>query len=303
MEANPNQLFRSLFPDVRGGTTSGAHIFDPAMEELRELKQGLDSVEKEKLNVHLDAVEQVVKELSDGGGGPIVGCEPDAPDLEDSWVGDNSRRAEVLTAHGKVIAAGLACGVTRVATFQVGASSEENSLYMEPDSDGHRLHIPNAHQSAHRTVGKDEAERIMMWRESRRWYTRRVKALLEELERYPDPDFPNDRLLDHTLVVITSELADGLPENQWDMPLQLIGAQKSLGLNVGASGQGRLLNIRDQAENKEADKWQFWKDQVNLSRIWHTIAAAAGVQSGYDAPEAAGGWPVDVVSGLFSGVR
>lgn len=301
MENNPNQLFRTLFPGVGLKAAAGAHIFDPALADIKALREGLSGLERAKLDDHLGAVEQVAQDLADGGGGPISGCSAEAPAIEDAWVGNNERRTEVLAGHSKVLAAALACGVSRIGTFQIGATSEENSLYMEPDDSGERLVIANAHQSAHQTVGASPEEQVKMWQESRRWYVRRLKAFLNELARYQDPDVPEDNLLDHTLVVVTSELADGLPEHQWDIPLMMIGGKKSLGLNAG-SGQGRLLNIRSQAENEPVDQYQAYRYQVNLSRIWHTVAAAAGVASGYDAPGAAGDYPVSVVSGIFSGI-
>jgi hypothetical protein len=291
MEKNPHRLFASLFPGQGAGRNGGKHVFDPALADLRELREGMSPRERQKLESHLDAIEQVQKDLDSGPVDPAPGCDPTLPEFEDAWVDDNRRRADVLAATSSVLATALACGATRVATFQVGASSENNAIYFDPYGDGTGpASTDNAHEAAHQNRGNGPDEKRILWQQSRVWYINRLKKLLDDLARHKDPDVPEDSLLDHTLVVVTSELSDGLPETSMDMPMVMIGGTKSHGLNVGNSNNGRFIHIGDQA-----DRTDYIGPHVSIERIWTTVAQSMGVDSGYglDTP----------VRGIFNGTR
>lgn len=291
MERNPHRLFASLFPDQAGRSRSGGkHVFDPAMEDLRELREGMSPRERQKLESHLDAIEQVRNDLDNGPGEPVPGCDPSLPEFDESWLGDNRRRKDILAATSSVLATALACGATRVATFQVGASSENNAVYFDPYGDGTGPeYTDNAHESAHQNRGSSPEEKRILWQQSRVWYVNRLKTLLDDLARHKDPDVPEDSLLDHTLVVVTSELSDGLPETSMDMPMVMIGGTKSHGLNVGSGNNGRFIHIGDQG-----DRTDYIGKHVTMERIWTTVARSMGVESGYDL--------TDPVAGIFKGI-
>ncbi|WP_314105873.1 DUF1552 domain-containing protein [uncultured Stenotrophomonas sp.] len=290
MQSNPHRLFASLFPDQAGRSRSGGkHVFDPALADLRELKEGMSPRERQKLESHLDAIEQVQNDLDGGPVEPGPGCDPTLPEFEQSWLEDHKRRADVLAATSSVLATALACGATRVATFQVGASSENQAIYFDPYGDGSGpTFTDNAHEAAHHNRGSGPDEKRIMWQQSRVWYVNRLKTLLDDLARHPDPDVPEDSLLDHTLVVVTSELSDGRPETSLDMPLVMIGGTRSHGLNVGNSNNGRFIHIGDQG-----DRSDWLGEHVSLERIWTTVAQSMGVASGYSLPP---------VSGIFRGI-
>ncbi|MGY8562555.1 DUF1552 domain-containing protein [Paracidovorax citrulli] len=79
MQSNPHRLFASLFPDQAGRSRSGGkHVFDPALADLRELKEGMSPRERQKLESHLDAIEQVQNDLDSGPVEPGPGCDPHA---------------------------------------------------------------------------------------------------------------------------------------------------------------------------------------------------------------------------------
>ncbi|WP_315388858.1 DUF1552 domain-containing protein [uncultured Stenotrophomonas sp.] len=291
MQSNPHRLFASLFPDQAGRSRSGGkHVFDPALADLRELKEGMSPRERQKLELHLDAIEQVQKDLDSGPVEPSPGCDPTLPEFEESWLSDHRRRADVLAGTSSVLATALACGATRVATFQVGASSENQAVYFDPYGDGTGpTFVDNAHEAAHQNRGSGPDEKRILWQQSRVWYVNRLKALLDDLARHQDPDVPEDSLLDHTLVVVTSELSDGRPETSMDLPMVMIGGTRSHGLNVGNSNNGRFIHVGDQG-----DKMDEIGQHVTIERIWTTVAQSMGVESGYSLPP---------VGGIFSGIR
>ncbi|ATP48177.1 DUF1552 domain-containing protein [Pseudomonas sp. ITEM 17296] len=276
-QQNPVRLYESVFGAtsraVRDSQSRNAHVFDPIRADIAELRGRVAGAQREKLVTHLDALEQVAKDLE--GAIPSV-CEPLS--LEDHPISSAQFRNEVQAGHHKVVAAALGCGVTRVATVQVGRSAESLNILDVSAS-------TNPHDCAHRYAGEE------VWRGSRQWYVRQVKLFMDELARYSDPDVPGDSLLKHTLVVFTSEMADGAPEHMMNMPMVLMGGAS--GLLRNGSGNGRYFSIKSQWDRElHSDaKLRF----VDMQRIWSTIALAAGTSVPY-----AGN--VSPVTGIFTNV-
>ena len=102
-----------------------------------------------------------------------------------------------------------------------------------------------------------------------------MKYLLDRLAAHPDPDNASGNLLDNTLVVLTSEMADGAPEHMQDVPVTLIGG--AAGLLKNGDGAGRFYDIQQFGDRSH------WKlgIAVDMQRIWSTIAQAAGTSVPY----------------------
>ncbi|MCY1180713.1 hypothetical protein D9M73_211760 [compost metagenome] len=105
---------------------------------------------------------------------------------------------------------------------------------------------------------------------------------------------PSDNLLQHTLVVLTSEMADGSPEHMIDMPMLLMGGAS--GLLKSGDGSGRYFNITSQADQKHhAGNPVIGQHFVDMQRIWATVAKAAGTSVPY-------GGNINPLSGIFTNV-
>jgi len=274
-QQDPIRLYESVFGatarEVRDRQVRNAHVFDPIRADIAELRGRLAGAQREKLVTHLDSLEQVAKDLE--GAVPSV-CEP--LELETHPISSAQYRNQVQHSHHKVVAAALACGVTRVATVQIGRSAESLNILDVSAS-------TNPHDCAHRYAGEE------VWSGSRKWYVRQAKLFMDELARYDDPHVPGDKLLEHTLVVLTSEMADGAPEHMLNMPLLLMGGAG--GLLRNGSGNGRYFNIKSQGDRPHWTGGSY----VDMQRIWSTIAQAAGTTVPY-----AGN--VSPVTGIFSNV-
>jgi hypothetical protein len=266
-ETNPNLLFEKVYSgiDTSGGSNSAvasrSHLFDPVNSQIQELKSLLGASERAKLETHLDAVEQVKYDLDQQV--PVAaGCSASKAEINDSVINSADYRDEVTDAHIDVLVGGMSCGSSRVSTLQIGRSADQVVIKSVSSS-------RNPHDCAHRYGAVSE------WRESRRWYVNKVKYLLDQLARYPDPDVVGDSLLDHTLVVFTSEMADGAPEHMQDVPVTLIGGAS--GLLKSGSGNGRFYDLTPFGDRTH------WKmgTPTDMQRVWATIARAAGTDVPY----------------------
>ena len=278
-EINPYQLFDQVYgtssnTTVSSPTKSRAHLFDQANTRLQALRSNLGGSQRAKLDTHLDAIEQVVTDLN--ASVPMAGgCNPgDAEPISGLISTSADFRDEVTRAHSNIVASALSCGSSRVATVQIGRSADPVAIKSVSST-------RNPHDCAHRYGSVAE------WRDSRAWYVKQVKYLLDKLNAMPDPDSPSDSLLEHTLVVLTSEMADGAPEHMQDVPVTLIG---------GASG---LLNheggrFKDLYELGERSHWAMGK-AVDMQRVWATIGRAAGIEVPYSGN-------INSIPGLFTNV-
>jgi hypothetical protein len=253
-------------------------LLETALVDIQEVKGKLSAGERQKLETHLDSVEQVIKDLEEARP-PVGECKP--VELQPLDYRSALHRNRIQADHHQVVATALSCGITRVATIQIGRSAESlNIIDVSPDS--------NPHECAHRRSGE------AFWKGTRQWYVRQVKLLMDELARYQDPHVPSDNLLQHTLVVLTSEMADGAPEHMIDMPMVLMGGAS--GLLKSGEGAGRYFDITQQADRQHhTGNPEIGKSFVDMQRIWATIAKAAGTSVPY-------GGNIEPVKGIFSNV-
>lgn len=279
-EDNPYQLHDRIYGNYTGGGTSvqtdpGA-IFDPVKEDISQLRSALGQQQKEKLDTHMGAVEQVITDLRNSQ--PIgEACDPSNGEPNGGLsIHSADYREQVTQAHANVLASGLSCGVSRVATMQIGRSADQVVIKSVSST-------RNPHDCAHRYGSVDE------WLNSRIWYVKQVKYLLDRLAAFPDPDVAGDSLLDHTLVVFTSEMADGAPEHMQDVPITLLGGASGL-LNNG-TGKGRFLDLSNQGDRSH---WRLGQC-TDVQRVWSTIAAATGTSVPYSGN-------VSTLNGLFTNV-
>ncbi|UTA46831.1 DUF1552 domain-containing protein [Simiduia sp. 21SJ11W-1] len=278
-EINPYQLFEQVYGSGAGGMGGGsqpqsrAHLFDNANSRIQQLRANLGGSERAKLDTHLDAIEQVVTDLN--ASVPVAGgCTPGDAEPAAGLVSTSADyRDEVTRAHSNIVASALSCGSTRVATLQIGRSADPVAIKSVSAT-------RNPHDCAHRYGSVTE------WRDSRAWYVQQVKYLLDKLNAMPDPDVPTDSLLAHTLVVFTSEMADGAPEHMQDVPVTLIGGASGLLKHQG----GRVKDLYDQGERSH---WRMGK-AVDMQRVWTTIGQAAGISVPYGASS---------IPGIFTNVN
>ncbi len=285
-EASPYVLFDQVFNGVSDTASSGTptaqskdHLFDPVLDQINEIRANLSGGEKAKLDDHLDAVESLAGDLrTTASSGPdYSGCSPDSHEPASGLnVSSADYRDAITDSHSEVVAGALSCGISRVATLQIGRSADQVVIKSVSAT-------RNPHDCAHRYGSVDE------WKNSRFWYMDKVRNLLDSLDALPDPDVAGDSLLQHTIVVLTSEMADGAPEHMQDVPVTLIGGGS--GLLKNNENRGRFMNLYDIGERSH---WAMGK-AVDMQRVWSTVARAGGTSVPYSGN-------VDVIPDLFTNV-
>jgi hypothetical protein len=258
-EDSPVAAFNRVFGNA-GTTTGGGGSADPrsvrrlsvldnAKGELEALKSKLGSTEKTKLDLHLDAVREIEMRIQAlGGSQPTASCTSpsiDAAGLDAATLYAPERFPQILRAQIDVMVQAMACGMTRVGVIQASHHTSElimsrfmNTQMYDPGFD------MRSHQASHYGATHDLAHReYKAFVLQVKWWVEQFAYLLSQLAARPEGQ---GTMLDESLVLLCSEIADGNTHLHDDMPFVLAGGgsgtiRTGQTMNVGYRRHGDLL--------------------------------------------------------------
>jgi hypothetical protein len=218
--ANPQEAYDLLFPPRDNAEIVAARdrVFSHVEADSRRLRQQLSSENREKLRQHLQTRSDIERRLN------IRRERPDAS-LLDPWSshdwdypsGDNSKSLEnwslTTRLNSQLIAAAMHADVTRVATLGIKTQPISNEVATGFEAERHHALEHQVMGAIHDLRKGDENDYLDRHPEARqvvvdahRKVIERLRELLDDLDSRVEPD--GQSLLDHTLVVYTSQIAD-----------------------------------------------------------------------------------------------
>jgi hypothetical protein len=225
---DPWAQFDRLFVGRSDATTAERRgAIDLVRAELTALSPRIAAAERFKIAAHLDAVRNVEKRLQAKSvlcAGPMLSAKVDAGAIENTET--------VIEAQFDLIAASLACDLTRVASLQ----------YCFGDNDGYPypwLGITEGHHELTHAADDDQAS----WDKVKTihtWYSEKFASLLDKLAAIPEGD---GTLLDNCLVVWGSELGKGNSHSFHSTPFVAAGGAS------GAFATGRYLEFNEMLDH------------------------------------------------------
>ncbi|MEZ5965960.1 MAG: DUF1552 domain-containing protein [Planctomycetota bacterium] len=193
---------RALSPRERLG------VLDAVAADAGRLRAVLGPADRARLEQYLDAVREVERRL-----------QADAPPAPAAPAGlERGRLAADARLHlmYEIIALALQSDATRVVTFMLGNAGSNRSYPFLNVPEGH-------HELSHHRRAPDKLEKL------RRINLFHVGALARFCQRLGSTETPAGNLLDSTVVMYGSGIADGNSHAHHDLPIVLVGG-----------GQGRL---------------------------------------------------------------
>ena len=214
MEANPRAVFERLFGD--GDTTDPVarlerdredrSILDFVRDDVARMRTGLGARDRGKLDQHLDAIRdierriQMAEEQSASMKVPVLERPAGVPDeFEDYYK---------LMVDLQVVA--LQADLTRVTTFMV-AHEGSNRAYRS-------IGVPDPHHGI--SHHQNDPEKIAKLTKINTLHTKMFAYYLGKLRSTPDGE---GTLLDHSMILYGSSLADGNQHTHDHLPLLLAG--------------------------------------------------------------------------------
>ena len=210
MEGNPRKVFNSMFGqgqtnDERQAilrTTSS--LLDYVREATASLNRKLDAGDRAKVSDYLDSVRAVelrVQNLQQSG---------DLANLPDAPLGAPDDFGELLDVQFEMIAMAWQTNRTNVTTMKM---VEEASMRTYPNLGVHEAFHPTSHWGGY-------PERIANLRLIQNYHTAVFAKFVERLRSTPDGD---GSLLDHSIILFGSNMANSDAHNNDPLPQALIG--------------------------------------------------------------------------------
>ena len=243
---NPVAAFDNVFGSQRDGD-SGPNpqlsVLDSALAELNSLRSRIGTAERAKLDLHLSALREVEVRLQDATNAGALGCSTNTFNQEGFTVPEGYHgyprlynREEYFELVGKLqmdlATLALSCDMTRVIGLQWSHPVSPTRMAWTGSSQRH-------HDASHYGhVGSATAANFVLLQ---RWYMEQLRYLINQLNSRPDGD---GTLLDHTLILVFSELGDSNLHSHKNMPFILAGGAG------GALSTGRYVNYNGDAHTK-----------------------------------------------------
>jgi hypothetical protein len=232
-------------------------VLDLALGDIKSLQARLGATESAKLTLHYEALREVELRIQSQAAPPVAGTGCESPSLDAQGLGagvlyEPERFPTALRLQTELMVQAMACGLTRVGVIQ--ASHHTSELIMSRFA-GTEMYDPGfdmrSHQASHYGSSHDEQSReFVAYRAQRRWFVAQFAYLLGQLAARPEGE---GTMLDHTVCLLMSEVADGnthlhdnLPSRQAfdptkdDEPREPEGPRGSLVTAPDQRGDGRL---------------------------------------------------------------
>ncbi|MGQ0504396.1 MAG: DUF1552 domain-containing protein [Myxococcaceae bacterium] len=263
-EPNPYNAYQRLFgtaptppndPNAQRLALARKSVNDLVRDQLKALlgRTDLSTADRQRLDLHFSSIRDVEIAIS---------CQLPTADVSamqaiSSGVRTNANRDKVAKMQIDIIALAMACGVTRVATLQVGDGNDGSTLTLNGTT------LPRYHQISHRIFGdgNDGAaipNAVALHHQVDRWHGQLFKYLLDKLSAY---NLAKGTLLDSGLAVWLNDLATG-QHTKSNLPYVLAGSAG------GFLKQGVYVDAGDVTHNK----------------MLNTFGAAMGVKNAAGAP-------------------
>jgi len=190
-------------------------VLDAVKGRYNAISSKVSTEDKNKLDQHLNAISEVEAALKNPGG--VIGGNCQMPDPGATFdVNDPSNFGKIGKIHTDLIVMAFACDLTRVATLQWSAATNNRPYpFLEYNGapitdDEHSLgHMPD---SATDAWGKLNVIRT--------WYNEQLAYLLSALDSIPEGD---GTMLDNTVIMRFSEIARGNTHSHMDTPFVVAG--------------------------------------------------------------------------------
>jgi len=221
-EDDPIAARQRLFPALRQQISQNTNptVIRALLEEIEELQHQLGSLEQQKLAIHAQAIREIEKRETGGQ------CEPIEPSSFNGQIHQDSQVPLISRLQIETAVTALRCGLSRVASLQF-ASHTSNVVMDWSYLSG------NNEKPSHNAAHNRPAEHALQVQ----WWMEQLAMLLQKLSDSPEPSGKGGSMLDHSLVVAVSEMADGQHINlPWgfkrNMPI-LVAGGRALRLPMG----------------------------------------------------------------------
>jgi len=256
--ASPASAFSTAFgavstggtstPPTTGGTTTTPDaalkrrqsILSLVSGEIKDMQGRLGSIEKAKLEAHLDSISALENKLMASSGGTTGGGSSN-PNASKACAGlkkptDAATPIANAQLHLDILVNALACDITRVGVMQFGS---DQSMHVDLPSIQGEQHNEFIHSGTN-----DNFKRLI---DFEAWQATQFATVVNNLKSKPDPDGGSGTLYDSTLVLWARDMGDAVNHDMKNMRFVLAGGA---GGYLKQAAGGRYVNAGGGASNR-----------------------------------------------------
>ena len=228
---DPGQMFQKLYGGAQDRQIVGS-VLDRVREDLNRVSSKLSMADRRLLQEHMENVRKLELDIVEAAKETeLTHPEPEIdPNIE--LVNDNTPAISRMQI--ELLVNALSNDMTRVASLQFMRSVGQARMRWLDIEEGHHSlsHEPDGNEEAH-----DKLKRINSW------FAGELAFLAKRLSETPEPQRPDESMLDNTQIVWLNELGKGNSHTLDDIPFLLVG---------GGAGfrTGRALNLEGAAHNR-----------------------------------------------------
>jgi Protein of unknown function (DUF1552) len=243
-EGDPRQLFDSLFaglptdmpdPELVRIRKKRLSVLDYVGTALERQAQRLGTEDRHKIELHLNAVRNIERQLE--GGSVTAACEP--PTVAEMDYNAVENYPALIDIQMNLVVAAMSCGLSRVSTIALADSNSYDTFFPWLGISQVGIEFPERHHHdiSHRP-GEQNADKITV----EQWYVSQFTKLIDKLVSVPEGQ---GTLFDNTIVLWMNSLNDGFGHSVLNLPV-IVAA----GANTGIRSGGRLLEWSSEPHNK-----------------------------------------------------
>jgi hypothetical protein len=227
-------MIKSLFQQRKS-------ILDSVGTALGRFSKRLGTDDRALVEGHLGAIRELEKQLAPPPGGAVDACAGPATGMID--LKNRREYPNIMNAHLDLMLAALRCGITQVATLQLGDGTGDNIDFgfipgMSAGT-GYKAPFRNWHDLAHHPMGGGKDEKQL----TDQWYMDRFADLLTKMKKISDPE--GGSLLDNSAVLWGNTMGDGQAHSSQHIPFILAGScGKYADRRPGGAGRGHGRSAR-----------------------------------------------------------
>ena len=238
-ELVPQLAFESLFghldPATKKLTKRRQMIVDGVWSQAKDLAKKVSRNDKGKLEQYFDSLRSVEMKLAKTLNPPKKSYVPKSkPEIKKPDVqGIPESHEEYVKLMLDILLLGIWTDTTRVATFMFGVSISQINYNFLKNGGNHHAMSHNNHK----------ANKVEGYNNINKWFSGLAFSLMKRMDQI---DEGNGTLLDNSLVMFGSGIADGNVHENNDIPLLLggsAGGKIKTGRSVKASGNKRLADF------------------------------------------------------------
>lgn len=234
--SDPYQMFEKLYGQAKNRQMLSS-VLDGLAGDFKRVGKALSAEDRQILDLHLDLVRTVEKELKTELAAATKNDSPThaVPKLPANIEEQNDNMPQITQMQTELLVNSFLADFARVATFQITNSVGQPRMKWLDINEGHHglSHEPDKNEEAYEKLIRINT-----------WYAEQVAHMARRMKETPDPS-GHGSLLDNTTIIWTNELGKGNSHTRDNIPFVMIGGGFDFGFgqayDFGHVPHNRLL--------------------------------------------------------------